>query len=290
MSQAGCITMTNYPNEDLLSLGYDGTSTLATILEPINSAPGTWTTPIQSTSMLEPSALWTEGQRDLLHGNPAFDTCSYPADSTSPPPPPPPPASAASLALASMPASSFVPNLLVMDMDALTMSGLNFSAAPPTLFNPGMSQSTDTMSTLPSLTSAPVPGAPMPVTVPTSIPLQSQQRQLQTQPSSSSMSTSNGTKQKQKLPGYFPCKHPGCNKVFHRPYNFKSHLRTHTTERPFVCGVDGCTKAFARKHDRNRHAKLHLRSNACPVCMRVFMRCDALARHLRDGPCAFGLK
>ncbi|KAF9353047.1 Metallothionein expression activator [Mortierella sp. AD094] len=52
----------------------------------------------------------------------------------------------------------------------------------------------------------------------------------------------------------FPCEYPGCDKVFARLYNLKSHSRTHTDERPFVCS--SCQLAFARNHDLKRHIDL----------------------------------
>ncbi|CAG8879152.1 unnamed protein product [Penicillium nalgiovense] len=57
----------------------------------------------------------------------------------------------------------------------------------------------------------------------------------------------------QKHPATFQC--TLCPKRFTRAYNLRSHLRTHTDERPFVCTV--CGKAFARQHDRKRHEGLH---------------------------------
>ena len=93
----------------------------------------------------------------------------------------------------------------------------------------------------------------------------------------------------QKHPATFQC--TLCPKRFTRAYNLRSHLRTHTDERPFVCTV--CGKAFARQHDRKRHEGLHsgekkfvckgdLKAGGQWGCGRRFARADALGRHFRS--------
>lgn len=93
----------------------------------------------------------------------------------------------------------------------------------------------------------------------------------------------------QKHPATFQC--TLCPKRFTRAYNLRSHLRTHTDERPFVCTV--CGKAFARQHDRKRHEGLHsgekkfvckgaLAGTGTWGCGRRFARADALGRHFRS--------
>ncbi|KAL9001635.1 MAG: hypothetical protein Q9188_005401 [Gyalolechia gomerana] len=93
----------------------------------------------------------------------------------------------------------------------------------------------------------------------------------------------------QKHPATFQC--TLCPKRFTRAYNLRSHLRTHTDERPFVCTV--CGKAFARQHDRKRHEGLHsgekkfvckgeLGMGGTWGCGRRFARADALGRHFRS--------
>lgn len=97
------------------------------------------------------------------------------------------------------------------------------------------------------------------------------------------------SKRVQKHPATFQCNL--CPKRFTRAYNLRSHLRTHTDERPFVCTV--CGKAFARQHDRKRHEGLHsgekkfvckgeLKQGGQWGCSRRFARADALGRHFRS--------
>ncbi|KAG7141962.1 C2H2 finger domain transcription factor crzA like protein [Verticillium longisporum] len=100
---------------------------------------------------------------------------------------------------------------------------------------------------------------------------------------------SGNAKRVQKHPATFQCNL--CPKRFTRAYNLRSHLRTHTDERPFVCTV--CGKAFARQHDRKRHEGLHsgekkfvckgdLKAGGQWGCGRRFARADALGRHFRS--------
>ncbi|KAI6093358.1 hypothetical protein F4821DRAFT_222779 [Hypoxylon rubiginosum] len=76
---------------------------------------------------------------------------------------------------------------------------------------------------------------------------------------------------------------PYCETEFTRHHNLKSHLLTHSQEKPYVCQT--CSMRFRRLHDLKRHSKLHTgeKPHVCPKCDRKFARGDALARHSK-GP------
>jgi hypothetical protein len=84
----------------------------------------------------------------------------------------------------------------------------------------------------------------------------------------------------------YRCPWEGCEKLFNRFYNLRSHYRIHSGERPFCC--DSCPSSFARNHDLKRHQRIHSghKPFTCQTCRKSFSRNDAMSRHLKSNNCS----
>lgn len=77
----------------------------------------------------------------------------------------------------------------------------------------------------------------------------------------------------------YPCLR--CNKRYSNPEDLKSHMSSHTSERPYNCNM--CSKTFLRKRELDRHLATHtgMKPFKCPNCDKRFGRKDKLLRHIR---------
>ncbi|KAI8904698.1 hypothetical protein EDD86DRAFT_179116, partial [Gorgonomyces haynaldii] len=69
------------------------------------------------------------------------------------------------------------------------------------------------------------------------------------------------------------CLFPGCEKVFQKQTNLKSHLKIHNSERNYPC--PDCGTSFRRSHDLKRHQRsIHseIKPFSCPQCHKGFSR------------------
>lgn len=71
-----------------------------------------------------------------------------------------------------------------------------------------------------------------------------------------------------------------CGKMWRTMSEFKSHVATHSDERPFICEI--CGQAYKHKAALDIHVGMHNGINpfSCPFCNKAFTQKGALQRHL----------
>ncbi|RDB25312.1 Transcription factor IIIA [Hypsizygus marmoreus] len=61
----------------------------------------------------------------------------------------------------------------------------------------------------------------------------------------------------------YQCTYDGCMKSYSKPSRLEEHERSHTGQRPFVCGT--CNKSYLRETHLQAHARSHLPESARPL-------------------------
>ncbi|XP_043232234.1 protein glass-like isoform X2 [Amphibalanus amphitrite] len=72
-----------------------------------------------------------------------------------------------------------------------------------------------------------------------------------------------------------------CSKAYARPSTLKTHMRTHSGERPYKCHE--CNKSFSQAANLTAHVRTHSGEKpfCCPICDRRFSQSSSVTTHMR---------